>query len=443
MQISPMATDSQLAALLQPGAPSIAPHPAVGSVAVALAKYPHPYRAMMTICSDLDETPDRTTYLEIARFLNTTETTVMGPGVGLELGNSIFFLMPGNQFSYFGTDDAGREMVRAMIRSGHVDCLHSYGDHARTRQDVEPVLAELEKHRCQLNVWVDHSRSATNFGPDIMVGSGDVPDSATYHADLTLRHGVRYVWRGRTTSIIGQNAPVTARRVADMFHRAHPTASMRTMAKEAAKLWLGARAHPQWEMHALNQVCRPSVLRDGQRVWEFMRSNPHWAGPGRGDTADELGGVLTPNMLDSLVRSEGVCVLYTHLGKVRNPRCPFGESARAALRRLAGVHEAGKIFVTTTHRLLRYVTVRDCLRVGASKSGAQVMIQIGSVEDPVSGTFAPSPDDLMGLTFVVDRCDTVTLSLANRQIVGCDLVHDGDKTIAVVPWKPLVFPSFD
>jgi hypothetical protein len=49
----------------------------------------------------------------------------------------------------------------------------------------------------------------------------------------------------------------------------------------------------------------------------------------------------------------------------------------------------------------------------------------------------------MGLTFVVDRCDTVTLSLLNRQIVGCDVVHDADKTIAAVPWKSLVFPRFD
>jgi hypothetical protein len=432
-----------LGVLSQLGAPSSARPAAANSVTVALAKYPHPYRAMMTICSDLDDTPDRITYRETARFLNTTETTVMGPGVGLELGNSIFFLMPGGQFSYFGTDEAGRAMVRAMIRSGHIDCLHSYGDHARTRQDVEPVLAELDKYACQLSVWVDHSKSATNFGPDIMMGTGDVSSSAAYHADLTLRQGVRYVWRGRTTSIIGQNVPVTARRVGSIFHRGHPAASVRTMAKQAAKLWLGARAHPQWAMHALNQVCRPSVLRDGQQVWEFMRSNPHWAGPGRGDTADELGGVLSSNMLDSLVRSEGVCVLYTHLGKVRNPRFPFRESTRAALRRLAGMYEAGKIFVTTTHRLLRYLTVRDRLHVSASRSGAHVMIQIRSVEDPVSGAFAPSLDDLMGLTFVVDRCDTVTLSLLNRQIVGCDVVHDADKTIAAVPWKSLVFPRFD
>ncbi|NLX13830.1 MAG: hypothetical protein GXY44_09295 [Phycisphaerales bacterium] len=57
---------------------------------VQLRRFPYPYQAMLAICSDLDETPDRQTYWEIMRFLNTTETTSMGPGVGLEVGNSIY-----------------------------------------------------------------------------------------------------------------------------------------------------------------------------------------------------------------------------------------------------------------------------------------------------------------------------------------------------------------
>jgi hypothetical protein len=215
------------------------------------------------------------------------------------------------------------------------------------------------------------------------------------------------------------------------------------MTKEVAKIWLGRRAHPQWEMHALNQVCRPSILRDGRHVWEFMRSNPHWAGPGRGDTADEIGAALTVSMLDTLVQSESVCVLYTHLGKVRNPQRPFSESAQAALRRLSKMHAAGAIFVTTTHRLLRYLTVRDSVRVSGQRIGGRVMISIGQVEDPVFGAFMPSPDDLIGLTFVLERCEAVMLSLASHRIVDCHVVHHGDKTIAFVPWKPLVFPDFD
>src|SRR5205807_3651475 len=93
--------------------------------AVELARYPHPYRAMMAICSDLDETPNWNVYREIMRFLNTTEPTPMGLGVGLEVGNSIYFMMPTDQYSYFGTDEFGRAMARSFMHSGHIDCLHS------------------------------------------------------------------------------------------------------------------------------------------------------------------------------------------------------------------------------------------------------------------------------------------------------------------------------
>ena len=67
---------------------------------VKLRSYPYPYRAMLAICSDLDETPDRHVYGDIMRFLNTMEDTAMGPGVGLEVGNSIYFDMPPDQFAY-------------------------------------------------------------------------------------------------------------------------------------------------------------------------------------------------------------------------------------------------------------------------------------------------------------------------------------------------------
>jgi hypothetical protein len=126
-------------------------------VSVRLRRFPHRYDAMLAICSDLDYTTDGGVYREIARYLNTREPTAMGPGVGLEVGNSIFFDMPPAEFAYWNTDDAGREMVRTLIRSGHIDVLHSYGDLARTRADAERALAELDRHALHLPVWVDHA----------------------------------------------------------------------------------------------------------------------------------------------------------------------------------------------------------------------------------------------------------------------------------------------
>lgn len=408
---------------------------------VAVALYPHPYRAMMAICSDLDGTPDLDVYGEIVRFLNTTETTAMGPGVGLEVGNSIFFAMPPDQFSYDRTDEAGREVIRTLIRSGHIDCLHSYGDEARTRRDVERILAELDRHRCVLPVWVDHSKAPTNFGPDIMRGSGDVPAAPAYHADLTLAHGVRYVWRGRTTSILGQQAPVSIRALAALLHRRHPLASGINLVKHVVKLWLGRRGDSRWQMHTANRAYRPARLRDGQRVWEFLRSNPHWAGPGAGDTAEGVAAVLTDAALDRLVRRAGVCILYTHLGKIRDRRHPFSAPTVAALRRLASRRDEGQILVTTTHRLLRYLTVRDTLRVQAWRRPGRLAISLGPVQDPVRGDFMPTIDDLMGLTLVTERSPEITVNLADGSPVPCDVAHRDGAAIVTVPWRPLRLPE--
>ena len=65
-----------------------------------------------------------------------------------------------------------------------------------------------------LSIWGSHPLWLTEmwlerFGPDIMRGNGDVPGSTAYHADLTAAYGIRYVWRGRTTSITGQDASIT------------------------------------------------------------------------------------------------------------------------------------------------------------------------------------------------------------------------------------------
>lgn len=68
---------------------------------------PYPYRAMLAICSDLDETPDRLVYWEIMRFLNTTEETAMGPGEELE--KKVFLL------GRLNTEEVHKELSAAGV----------------------------------------------------------------------------------------------------------------------------------------------------------------------------------------------------------------------------------------------------------------------------------------------------------------------------------------
>jgi hypothetical protein len=320
----------------------------VQSIAERRSPFPAPYRAAMAICSDLDETPDAETYFELMRFLNTTEETSMGPGVGLEVGNSIYFDMPPGHFSYWNATGQDREKIRTLIKSGHIDCLHSFGDLATTRDHAVRALSELESHGCRLAVWVDHSKAPTNFGRDIMHGYGDVPGHSAYHADMTLAHGIRYIWRGRVTSVIGQNSPASLRGIAD---RRHPVASGKTVLKEGIKNLLGRMDGGKYALHAPNRVLQPARLRDGREgMHEILRCNPHWGGVSCGDNGIGIAEVLAESFLDRLIERRGACILYTHLGKLGGRR-QFGAETVQAFRVLASYAE-DKILVTTTRRLL-------------------------------------------------------------------------------------------
>jgi len=407
---------------------------------VRLRSLPYPYRAMLAICSDLDEPPDRRTYWEIMRFLNTTLPTPIGRGVGLEVGNSIYFDMPADQFAYWTTDDAGRDMIRSLIRTGHIDCLHSYGDLAGTRKDAIRALEELDRYGCRLEVWTDHGKAPTNFGADIMRGRGDQLGHRAYHADLTTQQGIRYVWRGRVTSVIGQDVPGSLNGI---WTPEHPLASTRTVVKEKLKSILGQMRHPKYQMHGCNQVMRKAYLRDGTRVYEFIRSNPHWGGVSAGETGMDIGQVLSRRMIQRLIHRQGVCILYTHLGKRRGTEVPLPGSAIGGFRRLAQASRDKRILVTTTRRLLGYSrAVREIsFTTHEDVNGLRIDISSRARGKAHAGELVRA--DMSGLTFYVDSPEQTRVTLNNRDVLavqrnGPD--HTGRCSVSI-PWPRLEFPE--
>jgi len=401
-------------------------------------RLPYPYEAMVALCSDLDATPDWRCYLETMRYLNTSSATALGPGLGLEVGNSIYFDMPPREFAYWNTDDCGRHVVRSLVRSGHVDCLHSFGSLAATRDRAQRALEELARHDCRLEVWTDHSVAPTNFGADIMRGQGDVRGSPAYHADLTCAYGVQFVWRGRVTSAIGQDV---ARTLGGVFDRRHPLASVRTVAKEAAKGVVGRLFHGRYAMHAANDVLRPAALRDGQEVWEFLRCNPHWAGVGRGESAEGLADVLSERVLSRLLRGGGIGVVYTHLGKVARREEPLGPPTRAALARLAALAHEGRLLVTTTRRLLGYCRAMRELRLGVSRTNDCWTATL-TVPSPAR-TGSGGVSDLDGITVYVPDAERTRLVVNGREAAGVRRNrpdHTGRPSLSL-PWPRLSFPQ--
>src|SRR5437667_151717 len=108
--------------------------------------------------------------------------------------------------------------------------------------------------------WRAMMAICSNFGRDIMHGYGDQPGHPVYHADMTLGYGIEYLWRGRVTSVIGQDRPLS---FGGLWKRAYPLDSARTIAKEAAKHTLGLLGDPKYRLHASNRTLRHVRLRDG------------------------------------------------------------------------------------------------------------------------------------------------------------------------------------
>ena len=406
---------------------------------VKLRPFPYPYRCMLAICSDLDDTLDKHVYIRIMRFLNTTDMTAMGKGVGLEVGNSIHFRANPGIFSYRNTDDDGREIVQRLIHSGHIDCLHTFGELVRTRDEARQVLDELKERDCHLEVWVDHGGTTTSFGSDIMCGHGDEVDHEAYHADLTIDYGVKYVCRGRVTSVIGQGVPA---RLNGILKWNHPIASSRTLLKEMAKEVLARAGNAKYAMHRSNELLRPIVLRNGRAVYEFMRCNPHWRGVSYADEGRHIGKVLTEDMLNHLVSRGGFCVLYTHLGRVDDPEIPFNAQAVTAFHRLAEEHHGGRILVTTTRRLLGYYrAVRDVMfSVYRRRRGTYIDLDTRSNERSIGELPAA---DLAGLTFYVSDPKTTHMMINGRESVNCK--HNAPDCTGwpsvSLSWPALEFPD--
>lgn len=312
---------------------------------------PHPYSAMIAICSDLDETPGEESYLNTCRYLNTENDSGFGRGVGIEVGNSMFFDMGPADLSYWNGSEEFRAQVRHLMRTGFIDAIHSLGDTAGSRHRAQETFAHLAKHECKLGVWIDHAVAPSNFGVDIMRGYGDIPGSDVYIADLAADYGIKYFWRGRVTSVIGQDV---LRQLGGIWQSGLPLRSGITLAKEVAKGFYGRTPGSQYQMHTRNDLLLPISLSDGSPAFEFLRANPHPGGISCGDNAIGLATAIGEPVLDLLENRRGKAIIYTHLGKEIDPKLGFPRVTREALEVLASRHAEGRILVCTTFRMLEF-----------------------------------------------------------------------------------------
>jgi len=370
----------------------------------------------------------------------------LGPGVGLEIGNSFFPSTPDDSFAYLSSRPLDREVIRALIQAGYIDCIHSYGDGLSTRSEVLRILEILDRDSCKLKVWIDHARAPSNFGKDTTLGNGDVPESPIYHADQTLKYGIKFVWKDRATSIVGQDAPLSLACFARILDCEHPKESSVNVAKEIAKVVLARFGNRRFSMHRDNRLLDLATLSDGQRVYEYKRCNNYWRGLSCSHNIAGLAYVLRPTALQDLLAAHGYMVIYTHLGAGPGQPPYIPAETQIALRALAARSRDGQIWVTTTSRMLAYHLSRQCLdwTYQIDLEGC-THITIHRLVEPLAEPFAPQARDLQGLTFYVPDAERTVVALAAGQAITIHSNppdHTGRQSVTI-PLEPLVYTLTD
>jgi hypothetical protein len=366
--------------------------------ALEMRPFPYPYRAMLALCSDIDNTTPQQ-FLYAHSFLNTREETPMGGGLGLDVGNSFWMFMAsdsgdivdrhGNGMDavmtwFHGTSDIEKDagMIAYYFQKGWIDSIHSWGDFSRqdegeflfTREMAERAAAALAARDIRPTVWINHGNAANSQNMEARdrktYRQGARPGSDAYHADLTVPLGIRFVWFSDNDRRFGRQ-----------------------------------------------DILYPVTLADGQNVWGFRRYTPGWS-------VYSLHEQLSDENLDAIVRDGLPVVVAQHFGGT-NYWFPFLSTTTQALRNLAERQERGEILVARTSRMLEFLRVRDHLVYEYTEG----VVNILAIDDPQLGVDGnPALDSLRGMTFYVDDMARAELRVNGRPTPEHLLVRARDET---------------
>jgi hypothetical protein len=416
--------------------------------------FPYPFKAALAICNDLDGLTTFERMKAVHDVMNGHATTPCGPGLGLEIGDSMHFFSVHPQaddtLAYFDglTNQPGpaASALREGIQAGLLDTLHTWGNYSQKggffREQAEWAVAEMEKYGLHLPLWTNHGdrHNFQNLGRADSLGDvretssarGDKSRVLEYHADLVHQIGIRYLWLKELTGIPGQERFLNWQ---DWLEDGSELG--RYFAKGLASHDpVGGTGRP---LQLTNHLLRLRPLRDGNSFYEMLRYGFFIK-----DGADNLPELLSLRFLRRLVESGGACLLYIHLGKGQpSPEVPFSKESYNALARLAEWARAGDIWVTTPSRLCRYVELRQRLKLNAYLSEGEMWL---------AGDFEPagrlSEPEISGLSFYLPEVtaaqkppdDTrLDLTAAGNVLVQNPPDHTG-KVSYSAPLEPLVYP---
>ncbi len=435
---------------------------------IKLRKFPYPFNAALSICSDIDGT-SLDNFITIHKFLNTDQDTKIGAGLGLPIGDSFWMYDRPNltnaAFSYFenlkGRESEAAPIIREFIRAGILDVMHSYGNFATmgdfSRKLAVQAIEELDRHGLTIAVWTNHGgiESTHNIG-SLSWGRGDIPthedngasgELDCYHSDLLLDYGIRFYWDCEVslTSLVGQDSPV---HFSEAYWRSPLYSGFKSKTKSIIKGYFSFADLLYYKFHRKhfvpwqpfdfqNHLIQIDQLRDGNILFKFKRY-----GHGKLDWSDHFNFLLNDRVLDHLIKKNGYLIVYIHLGdqKEKQDLAALPLETIQKLRQLADLHHSGKIWIETTSRLLNYNFIHKYLKWSAISTEFQYRIKIDQLNASVPA-YNLSVNDLCGLTFICPNDKEVAIFFKEQKIpCTVHLEKEKKQQNVMIPIKKLEWP---
>lgn len=321
-----------------------------------ILKYPYPYQGWFTIANDPDNT-----LIKDWRELN----DFIWKELGLPLSNSLFV----ESFNKNLPDQVSLRGYPEIVDQPH-DIIHTWGDymHGREksfdREDAIRAAEILRKYMLTPKVWIDHSRFVGNLIHNSTLGSipstkdasGITYKNYNYTLDLIQRIGIRYVWNGKVTSLIGQDKHY------NRYHYRRVCGD--NILSAAMKSLLSLLIHSKMILNYFsaeydyNNQYKPVSFPDGRNFYSFTRY-------GTWKDADiyGLGRLLQKKNIDLLLRRKGTMAVYTHLGKRPHDKMHLEyhipNKTKEALRYISQLYDEKRLMVSSLSNMLDYLVIRD------------------------------------------------------------------------------------
>ena len=432
--------------------------------------HPFPFIAAFALSNDCDSC-GMEAFEDWHAFVNGRASTPYGEGLGLEIGDSFWVWLSGSgglALSMGSADEPVREpayveRLAEIGRAGWFDTLHSLGNWRQdyksfrhdlgTREQVERSLEMLDARGFKPFVYVNHSFSPSNVsGPWGFYQKMDDPAHPMYAMDLIRKFGFRYFWPDYAQDVEKFGDQLAYKSDAELRqsikdYRQWKLIYKRTSLTEAHVIDFPLELAELRALHLamFNRTIVRVPALDGLPMAAFKR----YRGP---STADESSFHLQASLenLDSLEQRGGAVIVYQHFGvtrdgpdnaKRRSTPPVLSANSVGAWRDIARRADAGRLFVTTTGRLLDYLCLAERLTFTVKKSPEQWTIKLAPLGKSSEWSLRPKEQLLNGLAFVVpaDAPEIVVLDSGRKKLKflrSPDPARPGRHAV-YLPWQKL------